>query len=60
MSATLSYELDKLFQHAVACGTKEFNTKGLYDILSKFRHMSPFNTALVYIQKPGSVFVASA
>lgn len=59
MSQTMSYELDRLFERA-RDNRKPLDEKALFRIIVRFRHMAPFNAALVYIQKPGTQFAASA
>jgi hypothetical protein len=52
-------ELDKLFEEV---GTYRSSTdyKELLSFVKKFRHMAPYNAMLLHVQKPGSVYVASA
>lgn len=52
-------ELDKLFQEIVSYrSTAEFEK--LLKFVKKFPKIAPYNAMLLHIQKPGSVYVASA
>ena len=52
-------ELDKLF-----CQIGQYRTsadyKDLLQFVKRFRYMAPYNAMLLHMQKPGSVYVASA
>lgn len=52
-------ELDKLF-HDVSTYKNSFEFRKLLDFIKKFPKIAPFNAMLLHIQKPGSVYVASA
>lgn len=52
-------ELDKLFNDIETYRGSE-RLKELYDFIKKFPEIAPYNAMLIYVQKPGSQFVASA
>lgn len=51
-------EIDKLYMEVHEFRTKE-NFTGLVNFVKRFPHMAPYNAMLVYVQKPGSRFVAT-
>ena len=51
-------EIDKLFAEVREYRTKE-NFTGLVHFVKRFPHIAPYNAMLVYMQKPGSRFVAT-
>ena len=56
---TRTPEIDRLYEEVLDYRrTTDF--KDLIKFVSRFRHLSPYNAMLVHIQKPGSVYVASA
>lgn len=59
MKAKVIPELDKLFAE-VGTYSKSDEVKKLYEFIKKFPYIAPYNAMLVHIQKPGSIFVASA
>lgn len=59
MDAIFDAEIDALFARSRET-ERPHTTMEMLEFIAKFRHMSPFNAALVYFQKPGSVLVASA
>lgn len=52
-------ELDKLFEE-VGTYRSSADYRKLLDFVIKFRHTAPYNAMLLHVQKPGSVYVASA
>lgn len=52
-------EIDKLYQDVQDYKSSE-NFSNLIHFVSKFPHIAPYNAMLIYIQKPGSTYVASA
>ena len=52
-------EIDKLYQQVLSYRTTD-HFKKLLAFVSKFRDIAPYNAMLVEMQKPGSVYVASA
>jgi len=52
-------EIDRLYADVIAYkSTDAF--RDLLQFIKKFRYMAPYNAMLVHMQKPGSVYVASA
>lgn len=52
-------EIDKLYQNVLEYrSTRDF--KKLLEFIKRFRDLAPYNAMLVHVQKPGSVYVASA
>lgn len=56
---TRTPEIDRLYEEILDY-RKTTDFKELIEFISRFRHLAPYNAMLVHIQKPGSVFVASA
>lgn len=52
-------ELDKLFEE-VGTYRSSADFVELLKFIKRFRHIAPYNAMLIHIQKPGSVYVASA
>ncbi len=52
-------ELDKLFQE-IGTYRKSSDFKELIEFVKKFPKIAPYNAMLLHIQKPGSLYVASA
>ena len=52
-------ELDQLYQQVLDYrSTKDFGA--MLGAIAKFRSVAPYNAMLIHMQKPGSVYVASA
>lgn len=51
--------LDKLFQEVRRYQNGQ-ELKGVFEFIKKFRNVAPFNAFLLHVQKPGSVYVATA
>ncbi len=59
MSQTRTPEIDRLYQEVLEYrSTKDFGA--LLEFVARFRHIAPYNAMLVHMQKPGSVYIASA
>ncbi len=51
--------LDKLFQEVKRYQNGQ-DLNGVFEFIKKFRNVAPFNAFLLHVQKPGSVYVATA
>jgi len=52
-------ELDKLFNE-IGTYRKSKDLMSLFIFIKKFSHIAPYNAMLLHVQKPGSLYVASA